>query len=148
MVFRWRFWRGLLHRYFWTWFCRGWKIPTQLKWFCTTYFHHTMFAISNNDDVLTWKRFPHYWPFLKNIPPGADDSPDTGPVVHLKRCRTNRRVGGIWLYLDPHVTQTNMHTFDGWSNIFKNVWIWWFDIRCTFDRYHVNPHGFILFINP
>ena len=43
-----------------------------LKWAYSTKYMRTMtlspkYNISANDDVMTWERYPHYWPFVKWI---------------------------------------------------------------------------------
>ena len=36
-----------------------------------------------HDDVRTWKRFPHYWPFVRGCHRQLDDSPHKGPIMRM-----------------------------------------------------------------
>ena len=38
-----------------------------------------------HDDVMTWNRFPHYWPFLRGIHRSPVDSPHKGPAIRSFR---------------------------------------------------------------
>ena len=38
-------------------------------------------GLGTDNDVMTWKCFPHYWPFVRGIHPFLMDSPHKGPVI-------------------------------------------------------------------
>ena len=66
---------------------------------------------SVHGDVMAWKRFPHYWPFVRGIHWSPMDSPHTGPVtwnfdVCLRRFRDRAFSRGIreWQVSGPTPT--------------------------------------------
>ena len=70
--------------------------------YCRYFLRYTVYDTPTNDVVITWERFPHYWPFGMGIHHSSVDSPPKWPVTHtidvsLKtwaRCWTNSPVAG------------------------------------------------------
>ena len=42
---------------------------------------HWLLCLFHHDEVMTWKQFPHYWPFVRRINHGAVDSPCKRPIT-------------------------------------------------------------------
>ena len=51
-----------------------------------------------HDDVMTWKRFPFYWPFVRGISRSPVDSPHKGPIT--------RALKFIWWYPNQTADET------------------------------------------
>ena len=58
------------------------------------------------DDVMTWKRFRRYWPFVRGIHRSPVDSPHKGPVnvFAQAKCWTNSGVAVDVMHHDAHIT--------------------------------------------
>ena len=70
----------------------------QLIWICARFFYTRLFAIlAFHDDVIKWKHFPHYWPFVRRIQRSPVNSPHGqwhGALVFSLICT---RING-WAY--------------------------------------------------
>ena len=64
-------------------FCLGLNVLTTQ----TAHNRHTLTRLLNyvfwHDDVIKWKNFPRYWPFVKGIHRAAVDSPHKGSDAEL-----------------------------------------------------------------
>ena len=59
-----------------------------------------------HDDVIKWKHFPHYWPFVRGIHRSPVNSPHKGQwrgtlmftliCVWINGCVNNRKAGDLW----------------------------------------------------
>ena len=65
--------------------CRFWFVFTFIKFDISTSqlpvqyrYEIRMYSSQYHDDVIKWKRFPRYWPFVRGIHPSPVDSPHKG----------------------------------------------------------------------
>ena len=66
------------------------------------------FLSKGNDDVIKWKHFPRYWPFVRGIHRSPANSPHKGQwrgslmftliCVWINGCVNNRKAGDLWRY--------------------------------------------------
>ena len=68
-----------------------------------------------HDDAMTWKRFPHYWTFVKGIHRPSVDSPHKGPVMWRFDVLSQNKLLNKQCRLcgphDAHVTSINDESF-------------------------------------
>ena len=65
------------------------------------------------DNVMAWKFFSHYWPFVRGIHRSTVDSPHKGPVVWSLELTVNRKVS--WRSFDITVIRCL------WQGIFRTM---------------------------
>ena len=106
-----------------------------------------------HEDVVSWKRFPHYWPFVRGIHRWPVNSPRKGPVMRIvdayfvvivENFWTNHRVVGNTMKnnmsLDIHV-QTNASLTCWLTGLLHQCppKVWDFFYRsCSMHRYNWN----------
>ena len=55
----------------------------------TFFFISTLWLFSCHGDVIKWKHFPRYWPFVRGIHRPSVNSPHKGQWLHLYQTRTS-----------------------------------------------------------
>ena len=75
--------------------------------------HLSLYLLHWHDDVIKWKQFPRYWPFVRGIPRSTVNSPHKGQwrgalmffliCVWINGCVNNREAGDLrrhWAHYD------------------------------------------------
>ena len=96
-----------------------------------------------HDDVIKWKHFPSYWPFVRGIHRSPVNSTHKAPVtrsfdaelffdLHLIR-RLSKHSRGWWFETPPRSLwrQCNVHAI--WGH-FTNILLTWFDLNPSMDK--------------
>ena len=67
---------------------------------CTHGYIYDELDIISHDDVIKWKHFPHYWPFVWGIHRSTVNSPHKGQwceaLMHALNKRLSKQLGGWW----------------------------------------------------
>ena len=53
-------------------------LDLSLPWYMLLPWHHMSVMVSQHDDVIKWKHFPRYWPFVRGIHRSPVNSPHKG----------------------------------------------------------------------
>ena len=89
-------------------------------------YFHSMLLNASHDDVIKWKHFPRYWPFVRGIHRSPVNSPHKGQwrgalmftliCVWINGCVNNREAGdlkrycahyGVTVMMDNHIYHTD-----------------------------------------
>ena len=93
-------------------------------------FHQTQSTFRAHDDVIKWKHFPRYWPFVKGIHRSPVDSPNKGPwrgalMFSLMRAWTNgwanSRYPGDLRHHGAHCNVTEMSWAINGSSVYNGT---------------------------
>ena len=87
--------------------CNEWCVSCNTLWACVADENAQCFS-KVHDDVIKWKHFPRYWPFVRGIHRSPVNSPHKGPVTRsfdvFFELRLNKQLN-------------------------KQSWGWWFEMR-------------------
>ena len=79
-----------------------------------------------HDDVINWKHFPRYWPFVRRIHRSPVNSPHKGQwrgaLMFSLICGLNKRLS-------------------------KQSWGWWFETQSLLLWRHCNVHGIVVVVD-
>ena len=89
---------------------RGWLGAHGVVWLCVT-------LLSWYDDIIKWKHFPHYWPFVWRI--------HRSPVNSPHKCQWR---GALTFYFDQRLNK----------RFSKQSWHWWFEMALRSLWCHCN----------
>ena len=99
-----------------------------------------------HDDVIKWKHFPHYWPFVRGIQRPPVNSPQNKSqwrgalmlsliCVWINGCVNNREAGDLRRYhVHYHVMVMINSRTNGWRYIYNNI-IWY--SKMIHDLWHL-----------
>ena len=94
------------------------------KWLMPGTIHHTRTARSMHDDVIKWKHFPRYWPFVRGIHRLVKDATcliwltaNSEEQVPMRKCGKKASNAELWFFFELPLT----------GRLSKQWWGWWFE---------------------
>ena len=112
------------------------------------YFRVTSLALGKHDDVIKWKHFPRYWPFVRGIHRSPVNSPHKGQwrgaliftliCVWINGCVNNREAGDLRRYCAHYGVTVMFYVFTRGLYVIKRTY-------CHISRCHAAT-GFFFFL--
>ena len=102
----------------------------------------------HHDDVIKWKYFPHYWPFVRGIHRSPVKSPHKGQwggaLMLSLICALNKRLSkqswGWWFETPSHSLWRHSYYLQAHDMSKMHVaWLSWIRVSAEAERFHIRP---------